>query len=339
MEKIKLTLSIALLLVLSCAHAPAKPVDLFWPLPPQEPRIKFLETIATKRDLGLSGWERFLDVIFGVDTGLRPLKPWGVTADDEGRMYVTDTAGAVFVYDKRAKKVWLMGTSGRGGLSLPLGIAWDGMGKIWVADGLQRRVLAFDREGELKLALGQGGEFGKPAGVAVNRKVKRLYVSDTGLHKVRVYDLEGKFLFEFGKRGDMQGEFNYPASIAADSERVYVTDQMNFRVQVFDKDGKALLAFGMPGDRPGFFARPKGIAADSEGHIYIVDAAFDNFQIFDKDGHILMSVGHGGGGAGEFSLPAGISIDDEDKIYVVEQLTRRVQIFQYLGEKYRAKTR
>lgn len=333
--KSKRILLLSLLLSVSCAHVQPKPVDLVWPLPPEEPRFKYVEAIATKRDLGISGWERFLDAVFGLDPGLRPLKPWGVTTDDDGKIYVTDTTGAVFVYDKKERKVYLMGNRGEGKLAVPLGITYDGYGKIWVADGVQNRVCAFNKEGDLVLAIGKSGEFGKPAGVAVNKQAKRVYISDTGKHLIRAYDLEGKFLFQFGQRGENKGEFNFPASIAADAGRVYVTDQMNFRVQVFDKDGKFLLTFGMVGDRPGMFSRPKGIAVDSEGHIYVVDAAFDNFQIFDKDGRILMFVGHGGGGPGEFSLPAGIHIDDKDKVYVVDQLARRVQIIQYLGGKYK----
>lgn len=339
MVKGRLLLSLALLLVVSCAHSPVKPAEFVLPPPPEEARIKFLEIISTRRDLGpLSWWDRFLDAVFGIGSGIQPVKPWGVTVDDRDRMYVTDTLGPVYVYDRKAVKVYLMGNRGQCTLTLPLGIAYDGQGKVWVADGAQRRVCAFDMEGGVALALGKEGEFDKPAGVAVNKKLRRLYVSDTGRHVIRAYTLDGKFLFAFGKRGEGKGEFNFPASIAADSERVYVTDQMNFRVEVFDKDGKFLQTFGGPGDRPGYFARPKGIAVDSEGHVYVVDAAFENFQIFDPAGNVLMSVGRGGDGSpGTFGLPAGIYIDGSDKVYVVEQLLRRVQIFQYLSEQYKNK--
>jgi len=44
-----------------------------------------------------------------------------------------------------------------------------------------------------------------------------------------------------GERGDKQGEFNTPHSIATDAAgNVYVADRGNRRIQVFDNDGKFL---------------------------------------------------------------------------------------------------
>jgi DNA-binding beta-propeller fold protein YncE len=173
-------------------------------------------------------------------------------------------------------------------------------------------------------------------GVAVDGAATRLYVVDIGgvdsdQHRVRVFDPKsGKHLFDFGKRGDRDGEFNLPrdAAVAPDG-RVYVVDGGNFRVQVFDRDGKFLKVFGAVGRQGGTFSRPKEIAIDGGGNVYVADAAFGNFQIFDAEGRLLLDVGgrSNSDAPAKYLLPSGIAIDGDGRIYFVDQFFRKVDIF------------
>ena len=53
-------------------------------------------------------------------------------------------------------------------------------------------------------------------------------------HRIKVFDLEGRFLREWGEWGDRDGEFKHPVGIAVDGGgNVYVADSGNHRVQVF----------------------------------------------------------------------------------------------------------
>ncbi len=323
----------------SCAGPQrTKEFELYWPLPPEEPRIKWVNWLRGSEDVTEeTAGKKLINTILGEREQSEWLrKPYGVHAS-EGRIYVSDTAlGKVAVFDFRDKKIFFLGEQGPGILSKPIGIATDKEGNIYVTDTNQDRAVVYYHNGEFSHALGKKGQFEQPVGIAVNDALERVYVVDMKNHKIQVFNKKGEFLFEFGRRGQEDGEFNFPSNIFIDKQgKVYVADSMNFRVQIFNEDGKFLSKFGEIGDIPGKFARPKGIAVDSEGHIYVVDAAFNNVQIFDREGQLLLFFGQMGRAPGMFWLPAGMYIDKDDKIYVADQYNSRVDIFQYLGELYK----
>jgi len=337
-----LALSLASVLgFFGCASQPEKkqePLVLNWPAPPDEPRVRFLDTFASNFDVGdVSGV--FARELFGEEKVVALQKPYGVATDKDGRIYATDI-GAVFVFDNANRKLRLIGDlPGNGKLRIPIGVAISDAGKVYVSDSAADKIYMYDMNGKFLSTIGQPKEFEAPSGVAIDEKRQRLYVVDAKLHNVRAYGLaDNKLQLTIGKRGTGKGEFNYPTNLAIDSSgNLYVADTMLARIQVFDPQGNYLKDFGQLGDAPGFFVRPKGVAIDSEDHVYVIDAAFQNFQIFDKEGKLLLFVGDGGNGPGQFMIPAGIAIDREDRIYIADQLNRRVQVFQYLGEKWKKK--
>lgn len=314
----------------------AKAPALVWPLPPEPPRIKYVDSIYGAADVDPVKKAGFLDRLAGIErreTKARFIKPYGIATDSRGRIYVTDSGQAlVFVFDIDRRQVSYLGRSAQVRLRVPIGIAVDAKDRVWVADAVRQQVYAFDADGNALMALGQRDELVNPVAVAVDDARRRLYVVDSKAHLVKVFDPEtGQALGEFGGRGTEPGQFNFPTNIAVDREgRVYVTDTMNFRVQIFDAEGKFLDTFGRQGNRFGQFLKPKGIALDSFGNIYVVDSDFDNFQIFDQQKRLLMFLGGGGQIPGRFWLPAGIHVDRNNRIYVADQNNRRIQIFQLL---------
>ncbi len=305
--------------------------ELVWPLPPEKPRIKYLRSLSDRKSIEGSE-SKILETLLGEEKSDALQKPYGVVATNDEKVYVTESSsGRVFVFDLKNSKLSFIGSSSFGSVAMPLGIAADSAGNIYVADVIQKAVLVFNPKGEMILSIGGKDEMENPAGIAIDNIRRRLYVIDSKAHKVKVYSLDGKFLFEFGKRGIEDGEFNFPTNITIDKEgKIYVVDTINARVEVFDAEGKYLWKFGSLGDAFGQFTRPKGIAIDSEGNIYVVDAAFNNFQIFNKEGKLLMHVGSLGKEPGNFWLPAGISIDNKDRIYIVDAANKRVQLFQLI---------
>jgi DNA-binding beta-propeller fold protein YncE len=309
--------------------------DLAWPLPPEPARIRFVRDWHGADDLRKKPG-RMRRFLVGPERqeGIKLRKPYGVTTDAEGRMYVTDTGlGAVLVFDEQEHEVRPLGIDGRVRLVTPIGVAVDSLGRVFVSDADLDQVFGFGVDGRVELALGRAEGMKNPAGIAIDRPRGRLYVVDSHSHRLFVYDMRGVFLGHWGERGPGQGLFNFPTNVAVDRDgNVYVVDTGNFRVQIFDPDGNPRATFGEAGDGFGKFTRPKGIALDSEGHVYVVDAAFNNFQVFDDRGRLLLFVGALGTAPGQFWLPAGIHIDAQDRIYVVDQVNRRVQVFQYLPD-------
>jgi DNA-binding beta-propeller fold protein YncE len=309
--------------------------DLVWPLPPDSPRIRYLHAHSGSLDYRKkpSRWKRFL---LGPqqETGIQLVKPYGVTTDPEGRVYITDTGqGAVMVIDPEQSEVRMLGAEGQVRLVTPIGVALDRRSRIFVSDASLNQVFCFLPDGRIQMALGSEPGLQNPTGLAIDPERNRLYVADSHLHQIVLYSLDGTYLESWGGRGPGEGEFNYPTNLALDRNgRLLVVDTGNFRVQILSPEGEFVSTFGKAGDGLGDFHRPKGIALDSEGHIYISDAAYNNFQVFDAEGQLLLFVGNLGQQPGSFWLPAGVHIDGSDRIFVVDQVNARVQVFQYIPD-------
>ncbi|MFQ5780953.1 MAG: 6-bladed beta-propeller [Nitrospiria bacterium] len=331
-----IALSIILFLMGGCAgNVRHKEPELFWPPPPETPRIKFIKTISSSAEVEKrSLTDRIKALLFGRASGASLVKPYAVFATPDERIYVADSGWRkVLVFDSKQKRFSMIGVDGPGALAGPLGVAVDENGRVYVTDMVLRKCLVFDSEGTFLFEMGDLNRLERPVGVAVNNTLKRVYIADTRKHKIFVFDMEGNFLFEIGKRGNKDGELNFPANLFVDaSGNLYVTD-MNFRVQIFDPDGKFLSKFGSIGTGFGQFSLPKGIGVDSQGHVYVVDSRFNNVQIFDQDGTLLLFFGEFGGAKGQFWLPAGLTVDHQDRIYVADQYNHRIDVFQYIGPK------
>ena len=332
-----LQLAAAALIVLGagCSSVPergaAAAPSLVWPLPPAAPRIAYVQSIRQPKDAGIqaSAWRRAARWVFGTTRDERFVRPAGVFIEGDGTLSVADAgAGAICVYDFARQTVRRWDRIGKLRFVEPVSVAKRGTA-IFASDPALGNVISFDTDGRLRFKL--AGDLKRPAGLTVAGTT--LIVADSAAHCIRVYDLDGRPLRQFGQRGIGPGEFNFPTHVSADSAgRIYVTDSMNARVQVFGPDGRFLRAIGSLGDSSGHFSRPKGTAVDRFGHIYVVDAMFDNVQVFDQAGRFLLDWGEAGSEAGEFWLPAGIAIGPGERIAVADAYNARVQMFRYMGE-------
>jgi len=324
------------------ATAAPRPADLIWPLPPDPPRIRWVAQFADLAAIGSApkkaGW---MEKVSGTKTPEEKIelrKPYGVTTDSRGRIYIADSElKLVFVIDRAAKSVERREGSGRAPLVMPVGVAVDSQDRLFVSDAAVHAITCFSASGE---AIAQFGspQLGRPGGIAIDRERGRLYVADAKASRIAVFDTKSlKFLRFIGGPSNPAKKdpatFASPTNVAVDRQGdIYVADTFNNRVQILDPEGKFLKAFGAQGDSPGEFIRPKGIAVDSEGHIYVADSEFNNFQILTREGQPLLAVGQLGTAPGEFALVAGLYIDAHDQIYTTEQYHGRVQVFQYIPQ-------
>lgn len=321
------TAALALMLLTSCAPPPRppEPDNLFWPLPPDPPKIKYIKSIYNEDDIGRV--YSLKEKLFGKEYADTMARPYGVRARN-GNILVADIAlRRVLIFDLVNKRLRVLGEEGA--LVTPASAVADRSGTVYVADTGGAKVAVYGPEGAYRTAFILKGS--RPVAVALNEALGRLYAVDREGHRVVVFGLDGTRISEFGERGSADGKFNIPLDITvAANGDVYVLDAGNFRVQIFTAEGRFLSKFGSVGDRPGMFANPKGIALDSDGHIYVTDAAFSNVQIFDPQGNVLLFLGQLGERPGYFHLLAGIAVDENDRIYVADQLNGRIQVFQYL---------
>ena len=330
-----------LVMLAGCAQQPQGFVppasDLVWPQAPEPPRIRFLYELSEPEDVNVrSGWmRRLVGAILGRQE-TRVSRPYGLTSDADGRLYVVDNSyQALHVFDSENNRYHRFPEKRPEDFINPVGVALGKAGRIYISDSVAGKVHVFARLGRQYLGSIGAGLLQRPTGLAVNHRTGELLVLDTVASTLLVYDEEGRNLKRVvGTLGDLPGDehvFHAPTNIAvAANGQVYVSDSLNFRVQILNSELELIGSFGAAGDVPGSFSRPKGLATDSDDHIYVIDALFDNVKIFDAQGNLILAFGGPGNAPGKFWLPNAIHIDADDRIYVSDAYNERVQVFQYL---------
>lgn len=261
-----------------------------------------------------------------------------------------------------AKLVTIWGQEGDAprDFNIPIGIAINAAGEVFVTDHYNNRVQKFDADGKL---LAHFAVLPNPGGIAADGE--RLYIThfpasrmmkDKVPDRVSVYAQDGKFIREWGSTGTGDGQFDFPGGVAISKDgEVYVADQTNRRVQVFDREGKFLRKWGEYGVQPGQFGGntnpksrvggPNFVMLDSAGDVFTTEASVGRVQKFSPEGRPLLAWGtledKPGGFGGLFTGfnaklvgPIGIAMDAKGRVWVTA-VSGRVQCFtpegKYLG--------
>lgn len=164
----------------------------------------------------------------------------------------------------------------------------------------------------------------KPYGLALDRG--RLYVCDTKLNLVVVFDLAGKRFGYCGASGPEK--LQKPVNICADPDgRKFIADAGRGEVVILDAQDAWAGAFG--GEH---LQRPVDVVW-RQGRIYVCDAEACRVVVF--DGATLTPLAFLGGPgetAGRFARPTNLAVDAAGNIYVSDTLNGRVQKISPQGE-------
>jgi YYY domain-containing protein len=243
--------------------------------------------------------------------GLR--EPRGMAVDDRGRLWIADFGHSrlrVFDSDGGALGGWGGRGSGKFGFRELCGVAIQG-DALYVADTWNGRVLAFTLAGAPR---GMAGDLYGPRGVTIAPD-GRVWVADTGNHRVASYDAELGDARFVGRKGSGSDEFSSPVGIAAaPSGAVYVADTVNRRIQILNPDGTFRGHFAFPGW--GENVEPQ-LAVDDDGTIYATNPSVGNVVSMDAAGRVLKTWQEDDAGK-KFEHPTGIGLDRKRRIlYVV----------------------
>ena len=141
-----------------------------------------------------------------------------------------------------------------------------------------------------------------------------------------VHHPEGRYLSQWGSKGEGDGQLNRPMGICVSNGRVYVIDYGNGRVQVFDEQGRYLSQWGSNDGGDGQLNSPYGICV-SNGRVYVTGDDNGRVQVFDEQGRYLSQWGSEGEGDGQFEgSPYGICVSN-GRVYVTDFINGRVQVF------------
>lgn len=181
--------------------------------------------------------------------------------------------------------------------------------------------------------VGGPGQLTTPRNMAVAND-GRIYVADTGNHRIVVFSPQGEMLLTWGEFGAEPGQFNEPWDVAVGPDGyIYVADTWNHRIQKFTPEGEFVTAWGafvstegQLGEM-GVFWGPRAIAFTKDGNLLVTDTGNKRVQVFSPDGQPITQFGGAGVEDGYFDEPVGIAVDSNGNIYVADTWNLRIQKF------------
>jgi len=275
--------------------------------------------------------------------------PTGVKIDPDGRsLWVLERCGdysgpgcsvsdlpAILKFDSSGN---LVKSFGGGRFIFPHGLAIDGEGNLYVADGRGEdgrghTIQKFSPDGELLMTLGQPGRAGegpnilnRPSDMAIAPNGD-IFVADghsgmdTNMRIVK-FSKDGSFIKEWGRKGSAPGEFNGSHGLAFDSRgRLFVADRENDRIQIFDQEGNFIAAWTQFGSPSGLFITPEDV-------LYVADMAegirFGSARDGSISGHIRPAAAPPGG---TVRVAESVAVDVDGTVYAGENAGMKLMRF------------
>jgi sugar lactone lactonase YvrE len=193
-------------------------------------------------------------------TGTTFNNPFGLAADNNGNIYVTDQGtnqvsritaqGVTSILAGSGNQGSTDGTGAGASFNKPAGIAVDGNGNVYVADNGNNKIRKISSIGIVTTLAGTGNagsedgngntaSFNSPVGIAVDAG-GNVFVADRDNNKIRKITANGMVstLAGTGSIGSANGNgnlasFNHPTGIAIDNKgNLYVTDNGNNKIRM-----------------------------------------------------------------------------------------------------------
>jgi len=202
-------------------------------------------------------------------------------------VYVSDTGYAsIFVFSSDGKfvKKFLPNQNPKFPW-VPLGMAFDDAGNLYVADKGLNRIVKFDLNGKRLLSFGKSGMVKKidekpgamyfPNAVAVGSDGD-IYVSDGNNQRIQVFSETGRFKKIIGVKGLPRG---IAVVDSGNSAGIYIVNVFDHQVQVFNKKGASLFTFGEMGEAEGQFRYPNDMVI-ADNKLFISDRENGRVQVW-----------------------------------------------------------
>ncbi|MEF9427583.1 MAG: 6-bladed beta-propeller, partial [Candidatus Mariimomonas ferrooxydans] len=236
MRSIFLTI-LATVFFLGCAAPEKKRETVFYPMPPDKPRLQFLVSITGEEDIGEKPGA-FQDFLLGKHPSMKRIARPAYLAAVKGKIYISDrTYKKILILDLKNKKFDYIRAEKEVAISDPAGI-WVTRDEVkYVADMKRMQVMVFGKDNKFLRTYGRKDQFDKPVDVAVYKN--RIYVCDQNRNMIIVLDKDtGKTIQTIGETGAEEGKMYKPSHVKVDHEgNIYVNDNFNFRIQMFDPRG------------------------------------------------------------------------------------------------------
>lgn len=238
----------------------------------------------------------------------------------------------------------VLGDSSVATFNRPNGVAVMEDGSLLVADTWNYRIQQINSDGQMITQWGQPGEYGfdaplepldgfwGPRDVAVDSQ-GRVYVTDTGNKRVRVYGFDGLAAvhqFDIGSGGSGPGELDEPSGLAIHSDgRIFVADTWNRRIAIFAPDGTHISNFTVRGWYNDTVNRPYLALDEARNQLYVTDPDGNRVLVYTPEGDCIGSFGQQGDdpSMAQFTAISGIALDADGFVYVSDSTAGKIYKF------------
>ena len=212
--------------------------------------------------------------------------------------------------------------------SLPLSLAVDAQGNVFVADAGANRVYTLSAQGH-PLSSFSNSKLQRPTGITVGPD-GRIYVASYASDLVILFDAQGKKLQEI--RGGPKQTFEGPEGVTLDVDgNLYVVEFEAGRIQKFDPRGQFLKGWGKDGAKPGEFHYPVDASFGPDGLIYVADTHNRRVQKLTSQGDFLLAWGQPGTSPEMMDDVFGIAVT-EKHVFLADGGNRRLQVWTLEGK-------
>ncbi len=253
-------------------------------------------------------------------------QPWGLAVDPAGNVLVADALNNWVDAYNGSGSPQSPASIGANYLNLPVGVAADGQGNIYVTDQYLDQVFVFHSVASGGTWAGQFGQAGTglgqmeaPFGIAVNSAGTTVYVADAGNQRIQPFSQSVTWSADipFGSPGNIgYGTLSDPTGVALDgSGNIYVCDDDTNLVQVFNSNGSWITQWDVTANGSPLLSAE--FIAVHGCTVYVTDG-FGSVGFFDLSGNFL---GANQGGSVNFYDTEGIGVNSSGVSWYVADNT------------------
>jgi DNA-binding beta-propeller fold protein YncE len=252
-------------------------------------------------------------------------QPAGVAVNEDDTVAVADISeiSSVHLFDDSGIHYATVGGMGKehGELFVPVDVAFDTAGNLYVAEFGTKRVSAFSSDGEFITVLGEN-ELEKPFGVA-GGDAGVVYVIDADPPDLVVFDGDGNVKGRWGDRLELVG----PEDVAYADGRLAVVDSAGGRVVITDEAGTVVREIIPSGDP---VPMPVEAAWGPDGELFVLvhrraadaERALEGYVLaYDGEGEFVERVDV------DLPSPGALAVDSHGGIFVADGPAHSVKIF------------
>ena len=146
-----------------------------------------------------------------------------------------------------------------------------------------------------------------------------IFVSDTGNHKIHVFDANRNFVRSFGQIEVETGQLQSPKGVTITTEGLLYVAHSN-EVDVMSYNGAFVRRIGC-----GTLQEPWDVSVH-QGDVFVADWRNHRVAVFSQDGKFICTIGSKGTGPRQFTCPTSVAISPDGELYVSDCHNGRVQV-------------